>query len=184
MWFGSEAQGTADSWSDLDLAVCADSALALRWARAMHASLPVVLFRPFSAGGQPGGRYWFRGCSPWLRLDVSFHAPADWDDLIRNGRGFATPPFRPLPLDNLPLPSSDLPVLPIWSVRDHAFGGALRNFHETVKAIARGREPKHDLETALDGCREFETEQLSPGAWELWQLSDRIARDAGIYQKT
>ena len=46
----------------------------------LHAALGIVLFRPFTEDRRPGGRYWFRAANPFVRLDVSFYEPAEFDD--------------------------------------------------------------------------------------------------------
>ena len=78
--FGSFAMDTWDEWSDIDLVVaCDDPVESGRLIMAeINARLPILCFRPFSAKEAANGRYWFKGHSPFHKLDISFHGPADW----------------------------------------------------------------------------------------------------------
>lgn len=93
-YFGSGATGEVDRFSDIDLVVGCTGADADDFLLQLHAALTFVLFRPFSEDRKRGGRYWFAGTNPFVRLDVSFYEPSELDDLLRNGRGYAQPPFR------------------------------------------------------------------------------------------
>lgn len=62
-YFGSTATNTADAYSDIDLVVRCPNASAVPVVERLNAALPIALFRPFSAGRKPSGRYWFHGAS-------------------------------------------------------------------------------------------------------------------------
>lgn len=109
--------------------------------------------------------------SPFLRLDLSFHAEAVFDTMLVRGHGYAPPPFMVLPLGTRPAPAREAPRLPHWSALDFEFGGALRQFHETVKSIARGVPPKRSMADAEGAVLEFEQEELCPGVWDLYAQS-------------
>ncbi len=83
--FGSLATDSWDEWSDIDVCVACGGPLVdgnLIMAE-IHAHLPVQCFRPFSAKDAPNGRYWFTDHSPFHKLDISFHDPADWQRAIQ-----------------------------------------------------------------------------------------------------
>jgi hypothetical protein len=72
--FGSVATGTADQWSDLDLLVTCHDVEQTAWlgAAVIRATREIAFYRMFTDVRQPSGRYWFRGESPFHRVDVSF----------------------------------------------------------------------------------------------------------------
>ncbi len=98
VYFGSIAKGCSDEFSDIDLLVRCDLATAPAIVAALHASLEIILYRPFTTGRKPSGRYWFASVHPFLRLDVSFHEADAFDDLLQVGGEFARAPFMQLEL--------------------------------------------------------------------------------------
>ncbi len=82
--FGSLAEGRADCWSNVDLWVACDDVERTQWiaASAIRAAHPVLFYRMFGNASQPTGRYWFVDESPFHKIDISFHAPSDYQRLI------------------------------------------------------------------------------------------------------
>ncbi len=168
-YFGSTGKGETDAFSDIDLVVSCCPKAAVLFVRRLHGLLGLALYRPFTEGRHPAGRYWFRGVSPFQRLDVSFYPPDEFGDLLLNGRGFAQPPFQSIELPPVASPPESTPDLPEWSALDHEFGGALRRLHEAAKAEARGRQAKLPAKVAAERVREFRSRGLRPEAWELFE---------------
>jgi hypothetical protein len=77
--FGSVATGCADQWSDLDLLISCEVPEHTAWlaAGAIRSTKRVAFYRMFTGVAQPSGRYWFCNESPFHRLDVTFHSPAE-----------------------------------------------------------------------------------------------------------
>lgn len=178
-YFGSTAKGETDAFSDIDLVVSCSPKAAVLFVRRLHALLGLALYRPFTEGRHPAGRYWFRGVSPFQRLDVSFYPPDEFGDLLLNGRGFAQPPFQSIELRPVTPPPEPPPDLPQWSAMDHEFGGALRRLHEAAKAEARGLRPKMPPEVAAERVREFRSRGLRPEAWELFEHTMELLGGTG-----
>jgi predicted nucleotidyltransferase len=168
-YFGSTAAGTADALSDVDLVVRCDPDAALVFLRSLHADLGLVLHRPFSEGRNPSGRYWFRGGSPFQRLDVSFFGGCEFDEIMAGGGRYARPPFRPLRLGGPRASITSADSIPAWSPLDHDFAGALRDFHEAAKAESRGRMPKRPIKALEDEVLGFASCDLRPEAWRLYE---------------
>ena len=137
----------------------------------LHAALGIVLFRPFTEDRRPGGRYWFRAANPFVRLDVSFYEPAEFDDLLVTGRGFAQPPFRNITLHQVSDDNIPPATLPEWSQLDNDFAGALRQFHESAKNVARGLPPKRPLLDTEKALRHFQSQNLRLEVWDLYERS-------------
>lgn len=167
-YFGSTGSDGADGFSDIDLVVRCSSDSASRFLVELHAILAIVLFRPFSEDRRPAGRYWFANTNPFVRLDVSFYEGADFDEVLCNGRGFAQPPFRVIPVQG----SSEWAacgVLPSWSRLDHEFAGALRRFHEASKRVARHLEPERPVDEAEASVLSYRDQPLRPEIWDLYK---------------
>jgi predicted nucleotidyltransferase len=173
-YFGSVAMGTNDSYSDIDLVVRCPNSSADPVVARLHEALRVVLFRPFTAVRRPSGRYWFEGVSPFLRLDVSFHEDAVFDELLVRGHGFAQPPFEALSLQGTA--ASTARELPRWTEMEFEFGGALRNLHETLKCLARGVAPKRPLAEVEAKVESFEAAGLRPEVWGLYRRTAELVR--------
>lgn len=167
-WFGSTATGRTDEWSDIDLVVQGDSAAGDRFVRRLHDLLGVVLYRPFSLDRPPAGRYWFREGSPFRRLDVSFYGSEDYRILLVDGMGPKQPPFEPVSFGRGRTPVEPSSMELEFSELECAFAGALRRFHESVKAVARGGRPKRPVEAARVEVAEFEGRGVRPEAWALY----------------
>lgn len=177
-YFGSIAKGTNDDLSDIDLLVRCDQGVAQDLVSALDATLGIILYRPFSTERKPSGRYWFASTSPFLRLDVSFHDPAVFDDLLEHGGEFARAPFTHVPL------SAERHALPsarprVWPGGDEHFALALRNFQESAKALLRDTEPKHPLVETLAAVRSARTPSLRTEVWELYEKSRLVLHRAG-----
>lgn len=181
-YFGSIARGTADALSDVDLIVRADASAAETSVGRIDREIGVVLHRPFTEVDSPSGRYWFHGMHPFARLDVSFHPPDEYDAVFRRGDRYVQPPLRPIQLD-APRPAEPeaVPETPrAWSAESHAFAGALRDYQEIVKALARGRSPKRPLtegEAEVEACSR---ETIPPLAWALYEQSRELASTLGV----
>ncbi len=94
--FGSMAKGTHDQYSDIDMFVNCGDAEESRWsaARGLRAGMDVLYYRSFTSAAQPSGRYWFKGVSPFHRLDISFHCSADYERVFRGETpGYVEKPF-------------------------------------------------------------------------------------------
>jgi len=169
-YFGSIATGQVDRFSDIDLVVRCGPGAAELVVSALHARLDVVLYRPFTAVRKPSGRYWFNGANPFLRLDVSFHAEAVFDELVVHGLGYAQPPFAPIALADTSGGGPPVEPMPAWSEVDFEFAGALRGYHESAKATARGRLPRRPLAEVEAAVRGLQAAGLRS---ELWQLYER-----------
>lgn len=170
-YFGSAATGHVDVLSDIDLVVQCEAEAASRFVRRLHGMLEVVLYRPFSENCPPAGRYWFAAANPFLRLDVSFYARPEFEELMVHGIGPKQPPFAPIFLGWHGSSVAPSRALPEWSDLDYDFAGALRQFHESAKAVFRGREPKRPLVKAYDDVRWFESTELRRDAWQLYERS-------------
>ena len=177
-YFGSIATNRFDAFSDIDLVVrCPRDAENLVVA-GLDAALGMTLFRPFTAVRRPSGRYWFEGVSPFLRLDLSFHEGTLFDALLVRGKGFAQPPFAVLSLGDAEAPAGKARQPAQWSELEFEFGGALRQFHEAVKSIARGIPPKRPVAEAEAAVLEFEPTGLRPEIWDLYRQSVALVRGA------
>ena len=170
-YFGSIASRKVDALSDIDLVVRCEGGAANLVVRDFHRTLCVVLYRPFTVGRSPSGRYWFRDVSPFLRLDVSFHGASVFDELIVKGKAYAQPPFAEISLAEASSSEPASTALPDWSDDDFDFAGALRRFHESAKVVRRGGTPRHPLREADAAVREFETAGLRPEVWQLYARS-------------
>jgi hypothetical protein len=178
-YFGSGATNTSDRYSDIDLVVGSEGGTADHFLLCLHGALPIVLFRPFTEDRRPSGRYWFSNANPFARLDVSFYHPGDLEDVLNEGRGFAQPPFRRVSVGPRRQTGPPAGSLPNWNSVDHEFAGALRRFHESAKALARRRPPKHPIEESEKSLREFEPEGVRREAWALYARSlEVIGRSA------
>jgi len=180
-YFGSVARGTEDDLSDVDLVVRCDRADAKVLSRRLTTGLGVVLYRPFSAGRAPSGRYWFRRTHPFLRLDVSFHDRADYHRFVSDEGEFVRKPFRHIelgPQSHFQDPAGA--TLPEWSVVSEDYAGALRDYQEAAKALIRGKPPKRPLAEERGRVIKFGTAVLPEGAWDLFERSAAIVRDAGV----
>ena len=177
-YFGSIATGGVDFLSDIDLVVQCDGEAASRFVRRLHEIVGFVLYRSFSDDRWPAGRYWFRFANPFLRLDLSFYGEADFQRLLTDGIGPKKPPFLPLPLGTARVFVEPSRALPTWSDEDRNFGGALRRFHESAKAVARGQEPRLALEAAEKAVQRFASIKLAPGVWDLYEGSLRYFRSS------
>ena len=168
-YFGSTAAATADALSDVDLVVRCDPEAALVFLRGLHAVFGLVLHRPFSDGRNPSGRYWFRGVSPFQRLDVSFFGRCEFDEIMVGGGRFARPPFHPIRFGGPRASITAADSIPAWSPLDHDFAGALRDFHEAAKAESRGRTPKRSVTALEDEVLGFASRDVRPEAWKLYE---------------
>jgi len=178
-YFGSGATNSSDRYSDIDLVVGSEGGAAADFLLRLHGALPIVLFRPFTEDRRPAGRYWFSEANPFARLDVSFYRPDDWQNVLSEGRAFAQPPFRPVSTGSRRQSGPSAGRLPSWSPLDHAFAGALRRFHESAKALARRRPPKHEIEESEESLRGFESKGVRCEAWALYARSlEVIGRSA------
>jgi hypothetical protein len=85
--FGSVATGCADQWSDLDLLISCEVPEHTAWLAAgvIRSTKRVAFYRMFTGVAQPSGRYWFCNESPFHRLDVTFHSPAEHAAVCRSG---------------------------------------------------------------------------------------------------
>jgi hypothetical protein len=84
--FGSLASGTEDRWSDVDLMVgygpdggARDEDVEWEIAGALRAWRPVLFYRMFTGVGQPSGRYWFEGESPFNQVDAGFYSMPEYE---------------------------------------------------------------------------------------------------------
>ena len=180
-YFGSIARGTPDEFSDIDLLVRDDSAARWQVAARLQDELGAVLFRPFTATRAPSGRYWFEAAHPFLRLDVSFHEPADYDRVISVGDEFVRPPVRHVSLgDDRPRGRVAPHAWSEGSKDSEVFAGALREYQEAAKALARGGEPKRSLAMASARVDAFAGRAISADAWALYERSRRVVREAGL----
>ena len=170
-YFGSTARGSVDALSDIDLAVQCDDDTAARFVYRLHEVLEVVLYRSFSNDRWPAGRYWFQAANPFTRLDVSFYRRVEFHQLLAYGIGPKQPPFASIPLGASRAYVEPRRTLPNWSDLDHDFAKALWRFHESVKAAARGSEPRQPLDEAEAAVRRFGSGQLRAGVWELYERS-------------
>ncbi len=97
--FGSVARGTHDRYSDVDMVVCSDGLAPEGFLSSLAAEYGRLLFHPFSLTvegklSSQSGRYWFERLTPFCKIDVSFHDADRFSDVIRNGSGFVTGPFK------------------------------------------------------------------------------------------
>jgi hypothetical protein len=152
--FGSVATGCADQWSDLDLLISCEVPEHTAWlaAGAIRSTKRVVFYRMFTAVAQPSGRYWFCNESPFHRLDVTFHSPAEHAAVCRSGvRGGHPIHVRPeymahVPADlsadrRLTSPAGRVDVTPC----ETEIGRLLYRHLEAVKTQLRGRLAKRNV---------------------------------------
>jgi hypothetical protein len=156
--FGSIAAGCADQWSDLDLLISCEVPENTAWlaAAAIRSTKPVAFYRMFTGVAQPSGRYWFCNESPFHRLDVTFHSPAEHAAVCRSGvRGghpihlrseYLVEVSADAPAD---LPAHSRLLLPIGRVeitpREAEIGRLLYVHLEAAKAQLRGRPSKRNV---------------------------------------
>jgi hypothetical protein len=152
--FGSVATDRADQWSDLDLLVSCEVPEYTAWlaAAAIRSTKQVAFYRMFTGVAQPSGRYWFSNESPFHRLDVTFHSPAENAALCRSGIRSGHPiHLRPEHLSQVPAdraadrrltsPASRVDVTP----RETEVGRLLYVHLEAAKAQLRGRPRKRNV---------------------------------------
>jgi hypothetical protein len=170
--FGSIATGCADQWSDLDLLVSCAVPEVTAWlaAAAIRSTKHVAFYRMFTGVSQPSGRYWFSNESPFHRLDVTFHSPAEHAAACRSGVRSGHPiHIRPeyvarLPADltadtRLNSAAGRVEVTP----RETETGRLLYLHLETAKDQLRGRPAKRNiLETRRISGRRLED---TDGGW-------------------
>jgi predicted nucleotidyltransferase len=90
--FGSFASGGWDEWSDIDLMVrCCRPELDTAVVAAVNAAFAIWACRPLEDKSPLSGRYWFRGFSPFHKLDVSFHGHDEWKRLVEEEQSKALP---------------------------------------------------------------------------------------------
>ena len=179
-YFGSMARGDFDDLSDIDLIVRCSETVADAVAASIHSTLDVCLYRPFTRGRAPSGRYWFTRAHPFARLDVSFHREVSYDRIAAEGDEYVHPPLRP------PAISGGGRHAPVgqespnrWSQQSFDFAGALRDYQEAVKARVRGRPPKRSVEETVRRIEPFEL-TVHATEWDLYLRSAEIARLRGI----
>lgn len=152
--FGSVATGCADQWSDLDLLISCEVPEHTAWlaAGAIRSTKRVVFYRMFTAVAQPSGRYWFCNESPFHRLDVTFHSPAEHAAVCRSGvRGGHPIHVRPEYMAHVPAdlsadrrlisPAGRVEVTPC----ETEIGRLLCRHLEAVKTQLRGRLAKRNV---------------------------------------
>jgi len=93
--FGSIAKGVSDEYSDIDIiaSVINDE---IDVSEILEPRISVLYYRTFSSSSYPSGRYWFRGLSPFQKLDISFHTFSETMNIVSNGdpKTFKSPPFN------------------------------------------------------------------------------------------
>ncbi len=189
--FGSLANGCADRWSDVDMAVACEEVEGAKWlaAAAIRAAKPVLFYREFSAVEQPAGRYWFAGESPFHRLDVSFHAVEEhlacYLDSARMGdcgelRAVHLRAPSPGPTDSSLDPFPRLSI----SARETEIGRWIHRLFNSLKAQLRGADRLEEVAARAAGLRgslgELTRECTLDGgrigwlAYQLLDLADRV----------
>ena len=151
--FGSIAIGSFDEWSDLDLLVSCEGTETPWLAAAVIRSLrKVAFYRMFTGVPQPSGRYWFCGESPFRRLDVSFHSPAEHERVCLAGvrQGHPVNVHPEYVAQRSPDGAADARLLsPMHPVKVTAqeteVGRLLYNHLETAKEHLRGRQAKRSI---------------------------------------
>ena len=157
--FGSIAENRSDRWSDIDLYVACKNVEDVSWlaASAIRLGKPVSFYRMFSVTGQPSGRYWFSDESPFQKLDISFHSPADYHDLLSSSaqKGFGIEEINVVnstkvdPAD-LPEPCSHLEV----SSQEQEIGLWIRRVVDSLKAHLREKCELTETLSTVDGLRQ------------------------------
>jgi hypothetical protein len=152
--FGSVATGSADQCSDLDLLISCEVPEHTAWlaAAAIRSTKRVAFYRMFSGVAQPSGRYWFWNESPFHRLDVTFHSPAEHAAVCRSGvRGGHPIHIRPEYLAHVPVDLSadrrlTSPAGRVDATPCETEIGRLLYLHlEAAKTQLRGRLAKRNL---------------------------------------
>jgi hypothetical protein len=156
--FGSVAAGCADQWSDLDLLVSCEVPEQTAWlaVAAIRSAKPVAFYRMFTGVAPPSGRYWFCNESPFHRLDITFHSPAEHAAVrqagVRGGHPIqlrpeyvaevsADAPADPSPDTRLISPIERVDVTPC----ETEIGRLLYLHLEAAKAQLRGRPAKRNV---------------------------------------
>jgi len=157
--FGTLADATADTWSDVDMLVACDDCDRTCWtaAKAIREAKPVLLYRPFSSAPQPLGRYWFAGESPFHRLDVSLHSVEDYDRQLREpvllGHAMMIRELG-LPQKRSQGMSACVTAAPIsMSKEEVEIGSWIVRMGNSIKATMRGKTPATPLDAAAEGLR-------------------------------
>lgn len=172
-YFGSIAKGTADDLSDADLIVCCDHAAATRFRTALHETLGVALYRPFDSR-EPSGRYWFKELSPYAKLDVSFHYPAEYDALLAEGGPFIEPPFREIDVMAGPQSRNVRATIPVNTAEEIAFSKLLYKYQVGTKRALRGQACKEDIEVLDADLRCAVQEGLSDSVARLYRETKKL----------
>jgi predicted nucleotidyltransferase len=147
-YFGSIAKGTADKYSDADVIVCCDDEAAEQFIAMLHEALRVSLYRPFD-DREPSGRYWFTELSPYTKLDVSFHKPAEYGDLLVEGGLYIEPPFQEIAITRCVQFPAVRSSAPLCAAEEISFSKLLYKYQAGTKHVLRGKPCKEDIE-ALD----------------------------------
>lgn len=172
-YFGSIAKGTADDLSDADLIVCCDHSAALRFRTALHETLGVALYRPFDSR-EPSGRYWFEELSPYAKLDVSFHMPAEYDSLLAEGGPFIEPPFREIDFMAGSESRNVRATIPVNTAEEIAFSKLLYKYQVKTKRALRGQACKEDIDVLDADLRCAVQEGLSNAVARLYRETKQL----------
>ena len=147
-YFGSIAKGTADNYSDADVIVCCDDEAAWQFIALLYEALRFALYRPFN-NREPSGRYWFTKLSPYTKLDVSFHKPAEYGDLLVEGGPYIEPPFQEIIITRSVQFPATRASTPLCAAEEISFSQLLYKYQAGTKHVLRGKPSKEDIE-ALD----------------------------------